>query len=66
VNEHKIVFVLKLKNEKSCFICVAVVIVFGVVLRNNLCSKIKAVALIFTVLAISILLSEGQKEMALQ
>jgi hypothetical protein len=40
--------------------------VFGVVLRDNLYSKIKAVAAIFTVLAISILFSEGQKKMALQ
>jgi hypothetical protein len=43
-----------------------VVIMFGLVLCNNLYSKSEAVASIFTILAIGILLSEEQQEMASQ
>jgi len=42
--------------------CVAVVIMFGLVLCGDLYSKSEAVASIFTILAISILLSEEQQE----
>jgi multisubunit Na+/H+ antiporter MnhG subunit len=45
---------------------VAVVIVFGLLLFNDLYSKIEAVVSVVTILAISILLSEEQQEMESQ
>jgi hypothetical protein len=41
--------------------CVAVVIVFGLVFFNDLYSKSEAVASVVTILAMSILLSEEQQ-----
>jgi multisubunit Na+/H+ antiporter MnhG subunit len=46
--------------------CVAVVIVFGLVLFNDVYSKSEAVVSIVTILAISILLSQEQQEMESQ
>ena len=46
--------------------CVAVVIMFGVVYCDYLYGKREAVASVVTILAISILLSEEQQEMAWQ
>jgi len=46
--------------------CVAVLIMFSLVLFNDLYSKSEAVVSIVTILAMSILLSEEQQEMESQ